>query len=149
MLCASLITVVAVKGMSRLETASTIIAEYWPASRALKYCLPQCHPPIARELPSTRRILLIIDPAIEALTTDIRPCWSAKIPIIISGALPKVALSNPPAMGPTKYSRSSVARPIRAASGIRLIAEQIKMAISCCRPHIKLMMGATMANISK
>src|SRR5436305_11611365 len=100
-LCGSLITVVAVKGISRLDTASTIITEYWPESRALKYCLPQRHPPIARELPTTSRVLLIIDPVIEALTTDIRPYRRAKMPIIISGALPKVALSNPPAMGPT------------------------------------------------
>src|SRR6266567_4293188 len=121
-------TRVAVVGMANAASTSTIIAEYFPASRALKYCLPQRQPPRASEEPRTSSILLMIEPMIEALTTEISPCCSAKMPIIISGALPKVALSRPPAMLPTCAARSSVAKPINAARGIRLMAAQIKTA---------------------
>src|SRR6266699_2608057 len=129
-------TRVAVVGMANAASTSTIIAEYFPASRALKDCLPQRQPPRASEEPRTSSILLMIEPMIEALTTEISPCCSAKMPIIISGALPKVALSRPPVMLPTCAARSSVAKPINAARGIRLMAAQIKMASSCrCPPR--------------
>src|SRR6266702_3217773 len=103
----------------------------------------------ASEEPRTSSILLMIEPMIEALTTEISPCCSAKMPIIISGALPKVALSRPPVMLPTCAARSSVAKPINAARGIRLMAAQIKMASSCRCPPARSIMGAKMAVISK
>ena len=56
---------------------------------------------MANEPPRTSNALLIIEPVMDALTTKIRPWRRAKIPIMISGALPKVALSRPPAVGPT------------------------------------------------
>src|SRR5579885_1872580 len=84
-----------VEGINRPATASSIIAEYCPASRALKYCRPQRQPPSASELPSTSSELLIIEPVSEARTTEISPSCRAKMPIINSGAFPKVALSRP------------------------------------------------------
>ena len=42
----------------------------------------------------------MIEPLSEALTTSIRPAWSAKAPISSSAPLPKVALSRPPSPGP-------------------------------------------------
>src|ERR1700682_4011906 len=81
------------EGMRKPATASTIMAAYCPASRALKYCLPQRQPPRARAVPSTNNALLMIDPVIDALTTEINPWRRAKMPMMISGALPKVAFS--------------------------------------------------------
>jgi hypothetical protein len=41
-----------------------------------------------------------IDPTSDALTTSVRPSEMATSAMINSGALPKVALSNPPMPGP-------------------------------------------------
>src|SRR6188768_31281 len=57
-------------------------------------------------------------PVIEALTTSTWCARSATTAIISSGALPNVALRNPPSVGPDRFASSSVASPIRPAAGI-------------------------------
>jgi hypothetical protein len=69
------------------------------------------------EVPSTSSELPMIEPAMEARTTSVRPAASAVKPMMISAALPKVALSSPPTLGPTRSVSASVAAPIRPASG--------------------------------
>ena len=57
-------------------------------------------PPTNIAAPRTSRMLPMIEPMIEALTTSWRPWPSAKRAMISSGALPKVTLSRPPMPGP-------------------------------------------------
>ena len=56
-------------------------------------------------------------PVIEALTRSTSPARSATIAMISSAALPKVALSRPPIVGPVRWARCSVASPMSPASG--------------------------------
>src|SRR5437016_9925045 len=79
--------------------------------------------------PSTTRMLTIIEPAIDALTTLLRPFESAITAMISSAALPNVAFNNPPAPSPIRVANASVARPIHPASGIMPMAEQMKSAV--------------------
>ena len=51
------------------------------------------------------------DPMIEASTTVVRPAERAKMVIISSAAVPKVALMMPPIWGPAKWPTLSVACP--------------------------------------
>ena len=60
-------------------------------------------------------------PVIDALTRSTRPARSATIAMISSAALPKVALSSPPTVGPVRSAICSVARPHQ--SGERKHAE--------------------------
>src|SRR5439155_1680753 len=67
--------------------------------------------------PRTRRTFPMIEPVREALTTSARPLDRAKIAMISSVALPKVALRRPPTPGPACLPSSSVASPRNQASG--------------------------------
>ena len=51
-------------------------------------------------------------PVIEALTSSTSPRRRAEIAMMSSAALPKVALSNPPIVGPVWCARCSVASPM-------------------------------------
>src|SRR5437764_14034697 len=84
--------------------------------------------------PSTSRMLPIIEPANDALTTLLRPFESAITAMISSAALPNVAFNNPPAPSPIRVANASVARPIHPASGIMPIAEQMKSAVGSPHP---------------
>ena len=64
---------------------------------------------------------------IDALTTSCSPAFSAKIAMIISGALPNVTFSRPPMPGPERCASSSVARPMSAAVGTTPAAAAPKM----------------------
>ncbi len=59
----------------------------------------------------------MIEPVIEALTTSNNPSRKAKIPMISSVALPKLALRMPLKAELVKFASSSVAWPIYLASG--------------------------------
>ena len=78
--------------------------------------------------PITSRMLPMIEPTSEALTTSCRPSRSAKKAMISSGALPNVTLSRPPMPGPERAASSSVARPMSAAVGITPSAAAEKIA---------------------
>src|SRR5207248_2792346 len=84
--------------------------------------------------PSTSRMLPIIEPAIDALTTLLRPFESAITAMISSAALPNVAFNNPPAPSPIRVANASVARPIHPSSGIMPMAEQMKSAVGFSTP---------------
>ena len=56
-------------------------------------------------------------PVIVACTSSMCPSRSATNAMISSAALPKVAFRNPPSVGPVCFASSSVASPIRPASG--------------------------------
>ena len=58
----------------------------------------------------------MIEPVIDALTTVIRPAWSAKNAMISSAMLPNVALRMPPICGPVIAPSRSVASPTTHAS---------------------------------
>ena len=57
----------------------------------------------------------MIEPVSDALTTSIRPAWSAKNAMISSAMLPNVALRMPPTCGPVSAPRRSVDRPTTQA----------------------------------
>ena len=59
----------------------------------------------------------MIEPVSDDFTMLTRPAWRANDEMMISGALPSVALSRPPTVGPRKRARASVASPINPASG--------------------------------
>ena len=80
-------------------------------------------PPAKRLAPSTSRMLPMMLPVSEALTTPSSPSKSANMEMISSAALPKVAFSSPPIPGPSSSESSSVASPIRPASGMIAAAE--------------------------
>src|SRR4029450_2466255 len=82
----------------------------------------------------TTRLLPIIEPAIDALTTPLRPFESAITAMISSAALPNVAFNNPPAPSPIRAANASVARPIHPANGIMPMAEQMKSAVGFSAP---------------
>ncbi len=56
-------------------------------------------------------------PVIDALTSSTIPARSATSAMISSAALPNVALSRPPTVGPVRAERCSVASPMKPASG--------------------------------
>ncbi len=60
----------------------------------------------------------MIEPVSDAFTNSINPALRAKIPMISSAALPSVAFIRPPNVGPVRAASSSVAIPIRWASGM-------------------------------
>lgn len=55
----------------------------------LKSTYKEDNPPTSNKFPST-------EPVKEAKTTSVNPAWSAKIEMISSTALPKVAFNKPP-----------------------------------------------------
>ena len=67
--------------------------------------------------PRTSKMFDATLPASEPRTTFGRPWLMARIAMISSGALPKVALRNPPIPGPVCSPACSVASPINQASG--------------------------------
>ena len=83
-----------------------------PAMVAEKLCVPFLRPPRRRLAPSTSSTLLMI----EAFTTAVRPAERAKIVMMSSAALPKVALRTPPTQGPAWWLNDSVACPRTQAS---------------------------------
>ncbi len=96
----------------------------------LKVCLSRPIPPASIAAPRTSRMLPMIEPTIEALTTSCSPWPRAKRAMISSGALPKVTLSRPPMPGPERAASSSVARPISAAVGMIPSAEVAKTTVA-------------------
>src|SRR4051812_28408626 len=113
--------------MTRAAAASSSIEVCTLALVLLKVCFSRPIPPASIAAPSTSRMLPIIEPIIEALTTSCRPWPRAKRAMISSGALPNVTLSNPPIPGPERAASSSVARPMSAAVGITPSAELKKI----------------------
>src|SRR5688572_32914305 len=69
-----------------------------------------------------------MDPVIDAFTRSNRPARSATIAMISSAAFPNVAFSSPPTPSPSRSASCSVARPMRAASGMIAADEARKMA---------------------
>src|SRR5438034_1183415 len=104
-------------GITRAITATTNIVTWIPDASREKVCDLWRNPPASMLTPSTRRTFPMIEPVREALTTSVRPLDRAKIAMISSVALPKVALRRPPTPGPACLPSSSVARPRNQASG--------------------------------
>ena len=71
----------------------------------------------------------MIDPVSDDLTIPIKPRRSANRLMMISGALPNVALSKPPRVGPRYSASDSVASPISPASGMIARAETLNSKI--------------------
>src|SRR5438045_66905 len=103
----------------------------------LNRCSLYLVPPHKIDSPNTSRILPIIEPVIDPLTTPSRPFESATTAIISSAAFPNVAFSNPPTPSPIRAANASVARPIHPASGIMPMAEQMKSAVGFSAPGQK------------
>jgi hypothetical protein len=97
------------------------------AAVRLKCSTERFVPPATIANPSTKRMLPIIDPVIEALTTSCNPARRAMIAMINSAAFPNVAFSNPPIPGPRCSAIHSVALPIHPASGMMAIADAKKI----------------------
>ena len=107
-----------IAGKISAASASSSIADWALAAVRLKVCLSRVQPPTTIAAPITSRMLPMIEPTIDALTTSWRPSSSAKKAMISSGALPKVTFSSPPMPGPVLAAIASVASPITAAQGI-------------------------------
>ena len=69
-------------------------------------------------------------PVIEPRTTSGRPLLIAKMAMISSGALPKLALRKPPTPAPVCSPACSVASPISHASGTSAAAARMKSSVS-------------------
>src|SRR6185295_2390777 len=104
-------------GMMRAMAASVSAVAETPAATRLNSCLRNLSPPERNERPRTSRILPMIEPVMEALTTPVSPFERAKSPMMSSAALPNVALRSPPTPCPRCSARCSVARPIHPARG--------------------------------
>ncbi len=115
-----------IAGISSAAAASSSIEVCTLAPVRLNSCSLRPIPPTNIAAPSTSRMLPMIEPMIDALTTSCSPSLSAKRAMISSGALPKVTLSRPPIPGPERAASSSVARPISAAVGMIPSAEAPK-----------------------
>jgi hypothetical protein len=87
-------------GSANPKATQASIAEFAPAMVGEKFWVPFLIPPIRRLAPSTRSTLPITEPMIEAFTTVVSPAERAKMVMISSAALPKVALRTPPIWGP-------------------------------------------------
>ena len=92
----------------------------------LKVCFSRDKPPANIAKPRTKSRLPMIEPVIEAFTTSISPALSAKMPMMSSVALPKVALRSPPTTGVVRVANSSVDWPMSLASGTMASAERKK-----------------------
>ena len=82
---------------------------------------------IASPTPSSR--FPMMDPVMAALTTSCRPALSANSEIISSGALPIVAASKPPRVGPIKTEILSAALPNKPANGTMARPEHTKIRV--------------------
>ena len=76
----------------------------------LNFCFLNRIPPTIIDIPLAKSRLTRTAPVMEEMTIVFSPLLNAKNEIIISAALPNVALSNPPAVGPTTTLRLSVER---------------------------------------
>src|SRR6266508_2915124 len=86
--------------------------------------------PSTTATPSTSRRLDTMLPVSEPRTTSGRPSPTANRAMINSGALPKVALRNPPTPGPVCSAACSVASPMSQASGTSAAAEAMNSVTS-------------------
>src|SRR5918997_4393770 len=86
--------VVAAKIVGRARATATMasIEELTPAMVGEKLWVPFLRPPSSRLAPSTKSTLQMMEPMMEALTTGVRPAERAKMVMMSSAALPKVAL---------------------------------------------------------
>ena len=84
----------------------------------LKRWVLNLNPPARKQVPNTRRELDRTDPRSEAWMTRSKPRDIAMMEMMSSGALPKVALTSPPIVGPVQKASSSVQFPSRLASGM-------------------------------
>jgi hypothetical protein len=102
---------VAPKMVGRARAVATIpsIEAFMPAMVGEKLWAPFFKPPRSRLAPRTSSTLPMIEPMIDALTIVVRPAERAKMVMISSAALPKVALRMPPMRGPAWWPRDSVA----------------------------------------
>ena len=120
--------------MISAATASRSIVDWTLAAVWPNFCtlcvLSPLSPPTSIAAPRTSRMLPMIEPISDALTTSCSPLLSANRAMISSGALPKVTLSRPPMPGPERSASSSVARPISAAGGINATAERKKITVA-------------------
>ena len=95
-------------------------------------------PPAKKAIPSPKSRLPMIEPVSDDFTMLTRPAWSANEEMMISGALPRVAFSRPPSVGPRYRARISVASPISPTSGTIARADAAKtrsgLALSQSRP---------------
>ena len=103
-------------GTNSPTRASSSSAAFEPAISRLNRWIPLRSPPTSSEMPRTSSRLPMIEPVIDALTTVIRPAWSAKKAMISSAMLPNVALRMPPICGPVIAPSRSVASPTTHAS---------------------------------
>ena len=99
-------------GNTRPTTASASIPELIAGVGAVEPELGRPTPPAISARPRISSRLPRMLPVIEALTSSTRPARSATIAMISSAALPKVALSRPPIVGPVRWARCSVASPM-------------------------------------
>src|SRR5215207_6169879 len=99
-----------------------------PASAVLNFWVLWRRPPISWAAPNTSNRLPRIEPVMDAFTRSIRPARRARIAMISSARLPRVALSRPPSVGPVYAAISSVARPRYPERG--MIARALKPKIS-------------------
>ena len=107
-----------IAGNTSATSASISIADWAWAAVWLNVCLSRGSPPTSIAAPITSRMLPMIEPTIDALTTSCSPSIRAKKAMISSGALPNVTFSRPPIPGPVRAAIASVASPMTAAQGI-------------------------------
>ena len=87
-------------------------------------------PPAKNDTPSTSNKFPKTDPVKEASTMPIRPAFKVKNEMISSTALPNVAFSKPPILGPLTIARLSVALPINPDSAMMLAQLMMNIGIS-------------------
>jgi hypothetical protein len=87
-------------------------------------------PPKRSENPSTSSRFPTTLPVRDPRTTSVKPSFTASSAMISSGALPNVALRNPPTPGPVWWAACSVASPISQARGIRAAEASANSAVS-------------------
>ena len=124
-------------------TASNSCVALTPAWVRLNRCTPFLRPPNSRLAPITSSTLPMIEPVMDALTRSSRPARMAKIVMISSAALPRVAFSSPPSRGPVWTASSSVACPRMPAIGTTASAEATNSHVSgTCKKLPIIAMGA-------
>ena len=113
-------------GMPRPSTENSSMLEVMLMEFLLKVCVLYFSPPTSIDIPSTRRMLPITEPASDAFTTSKSPSFMAMNAMMSSVAFPKVALRSPPIFCPQKQAISSVLLPITPARGIMARALKTK-----------------------
>ena len=112
---ASLVVSAKIAGTNRPMSASVSSAAFAEASFELNVWVPWRRPPSRTLAPRTSSRLPMIEPVSDALTTSMRPAWSAKNAMISSAMLPNVALRIPPTCGPVSDPSRSVDSPTTQA----------------------------------